>query len=208
MKTKILSYLLHHANRISRSEEFYTIKDAILKKYARLDGYDVQKFDGKVCYSCDGRGDHPLYSNRPPYKPYDYRECYRCSGTGYYQLPRWVCLGVYRFGKYTFHRPLKSEWQFTNPFTKEELGWEVTEKPVIKGYIEHEHSNFGYNAMMILFLIYNRKEFMRRFANIIVDKKLRLKRKLSRLLNWQTYIFWKPVGRVQYEYEINDDLPF
>src|SRR5687767_8378355 len=52
----ILSHLLHHANRETKMDEFYRIKDKILTKYGKVIGYDVQFIEGKKCKSCGGFG--------------------------------------------------------------------------------------------------------------------------------------------------------
>jgi hypothetical protein len=125
MKQLILSWLLHHANRHTKSESFYKIKDEILTRYGKQVGYDIQHIPGKTCNSCGGRGQHPKYSNTPPYKIYDWADCYHCWG-GWYKFPKWICLARIEFGTYIFHKPLKREEKINNPFTKEELGWDVT----------------------------------------------------------------------------------
>jgi hypothetical protein len=178
----ILSTLLHYANREAQFEietvrvEFYRIKDIVLKKYGTVIGYDVQKIDGKKCWSCDGSGRHYYYSNLPPYKAYDSTDCWSCGGTGYYHLPKWIALHRITYNGYTFHKPLKREQCLRNPFTKEELGWQVTENPIIKGYIEHDRHWFGEYAIMLILLLYKSPLFKTSLNDFIRWKKYKIKR--------------------------------
>lgn len=120
-----------------------------------IDGYDIQHIPGKQCYSCGGTGYHEYYSNTPPYKVYDQSYCWHCIN-GWYKLPQWICLARIKFGEYTFHRPLKREYMEKNPFTKEEMGYDVSTTPIINGYIEHNKSRYATFARFVLYLIYNR----------------------------------------------------
>ena len=209
MKTllTILAVLLHIANRSIKdfmlgdyTTEFYSIKDAILKKYTVISGYDVQHIRGKKCFSCGGTGQHPKYSYHTG-KIYDYADCYHCWN-GWYKMPKWICLERRKFGKYIFHRPIKREEHLGNPFTKESLGWEVSTNPVIECYIEHEPHRYGMISILILFYIYNPLIAREIFNKQLYWRKDRLKRRVHNLLKWRTYVFWKP------KIYIHDDLPF
>lgn len=209
----MLAFLLHAANRNIKSENddiisaFYNIKDILLKNYGTLDGYDIQHIKGKKCNSCGGRGQHPRHSNRPPYKIYDWADCYHCWG-GWYRLPKWICLQRIKFGGYNFHKPLKRHECVKNPFTKEDLGWEVTDRPVIEGYIEHNDHWVGEWAIIILLAMYGEAKMARElFDKKIYWRKIHWRNKIKNLSRWQAWIFWKPTWRTQYETD-GEDLPF
>ena len=153
------AFILHHANRSIKdfawgqyTGDFYRVKDAILRKYGKAVGYDVQHIEGKKCRSCEGCGYHTRYSWHYPYKAYDWDSCWHCGGNGWYKDPQWICLERIAFGRYVFHRPLKREYGVKNPFTKEELGWDVLEKPVISGYIDHTSTWFGKYAIALIMI--------------------------------------------------------
>jgi hypothetical protein len=215
----MIAYLLHIANRSIKGQQqrfidaFYRIKDLLLKKYGVEDGYDIQKIPGKKCNSCGGTGHHARYSNMPPYRVYDWVACYHCYG-GWYRFPKWICLQRYTFNGYHFHRPLKRHECIHNPFDKDEIGWEVSKRPVISGYIEHEGHRLGKIAIMILFFIYNE----RNLALEMFKDKLRWKRNKLRWWWWQDKKKWagwvvvKPEIRIKDYYDdqfqIEQDLPF
>lgn len=152
------AFLLHHANRAIKDfcwgqyvGDFYRVKDVILRKYGKAVGYDIQHIEGKKCRSCGGKSYHPKYSNRYPYNVYDYADCWHCCG-GWFKYPQWICLERIAFGGYIFHRPLKRELCVKNPFTAEELGWQVSATPVIQGYIEHSSSWIGKYAIALIMI--------------------------------------------------------
>lgn len=159
----LLSRLLHHANRETRLEEFYRIKDKILTRYGKVVGHDIQFIAGKKCRSCGGAGNHPKISWETG-KIYDYADCYHCWG-GWYKHPAWVLLQRIQFGKFTFHKPIKKEYKINNPFWKDpELA--VCNK-VIEGYIEHTRTKHGKDALVILFLLYDWKGYWKRWYKAI-----------------------------------------
>lgn len=212
----ILPLLLHHANRsistiVVGRDEFYKIKNLLLKSGRHID-YEVQHIPGKECWSCDGTGLHTRYSNYPPYKPYEWNQCWHCHG-GWYKLPMWICLSKIKFGGYYFHKPLKKELQVVNPFTQEELGWVVTDRPIIEGYIEHQETNFGWIALLILFYLYDKSAYIKWRSEILDQLRWRYIWRLRRLksyFNWKTYII-KPrfyLHHLDLNNEIIDDLPF
>lgn len=150
MRIKILSWLLHHANRHTKSEYFYAIKNRLLKKYGVHVRYDVQYIEGKKCNSCGGEGVHPKYGYDG--KIYDYADCYHCHG-GWYKLPTWNILALLQFGKYQFHQPYKRV--YAKP---------LIEFPLIEGYIEHNDSKHGSFALTVLCLLYE-KGYLKRWYN-------------------------------------------
>lgn len=144
MKTHILSWLLHHANRYYKSDFFYRLKSKILNKYGKQVGYDFQFIEGYDCWSCNGTGifvRYSYYSDKPIQEM-----CYKCYN-GKYHRPHWNLLERIEFGKYTFHKPINR----------------VYEKPdyntVINGYITHKPSYWSHFARVVLYLIYCRKDY-------------------------------------------------
>lgn len=144
MTKRILSWLLHHANREYKNERFYKVKDKILSKYGKHICYDVQFIEGKKCWTCGGSGVyHGYYGNDLC------RHCYN----GWYKRPQWNILERIQFGKYIFHRP------YQRAYIKPDVSF-----PMIEGYIEHKRSKYGWLARHILFLIYE-KGYLRRYYN-------------------------------------------
>ena len=55
----MIGRLLHIANSYPEAvdkKRFYAMKDRILRRYGRRDGFDIQHVAGKKCWSCDGTG--------------------------------------------------------------------------------------------------------------------------------------------------------
>lgn len=145
----ILSWLLHHANKLP-DKHFYVIKDKILGKYGTHLGYDVQYIEGKKCFSCGGTGIH-VYCGWDG-EVYDEDYCWNCHN-GWYKKPVWNVLSQVQFGNYVFHQPFKR----------------VYEKPdipikFINGYIEHEPTKYSRIALTILFLLFE-KGYLKRWYN-------------------------------------------
>lgn len=144
----ILSFLLHHANRSSREKEFYAIKDALLQRYGKLEGYDLQFIEGVTCLTCDGTGTYSGWNYRDGYFE-DW--CWNCGGTGLFKLHRYVILKRIRFGEYIFHSPLKKYC------VKRKFDLKVQ----IRGYVNHQLTPFGETATIVLYLLYNPKFLMK-----------------------------------------------
>lgn len=148
LKIHILSWLLHRANRQTKSAEFYRIKDRILSQYGTFIGYDVQFIEGKKCFSCHGSG---IYHGFDEYSGNDFSDiCFRCYN-GWYKRPVWNILSRIRLGKYIFHKPFKRAYK------KPEIS-----QPIIQGYIEHTPARYGALVLHILFLIYE-KGYLKRY---------------------------------------------
>lgn len=163
MITLFLSTLLHHANRETKADQFYKIKDRILSKYGKVVGYDVQFIEGKICHSCNGNGVHKKVSWSG--WVYDIQPCFRCWN-GWYKQPTWVLLQRIQFHKYIFHKPVKRETGGKeNPF-KEVAGWNINEE-VISGYIDHKRTKYGKDALVLLYLMYDWKGYWRRWRQYI-----------------------------------------
>lgn len=211
----MLAYLLHAANKTVRNrlgdehiQAFYRVKDLLLKKYGKVLGYDVQKIDGKRCNSCGGRGQHPKYGHNG--KIYDWADCWHCIG-GWYKLPKWIALHRIKFGSYEFHRPLKRHECVQNPFTEEELGWKVSDRPVIKGYIDHESHWFGVYATMILFMLYDRPMFRNLWAHQVREYDMAIRYLIWRIRRWPLLISRPKISLRQYwdeDMRNEVDLPF
>lgn len=141
MKTLILSFLLHHANRNNKSPEFYAVKNKLLKLHGKHIGYDVQFIEGKKCHTCGGSGIYTGYYWESGERWQD--SCNRCYG-GWYKRPVWNILERVQFGKYIFHQP--KERVYKNP--------NLSAASTITGYIDHSHSKHGDTAHFILMLMY------------------------------------------------------
>jgi len=181
LKISLISFLLHHANRLGKDLEFYdTIKNRILKQYGTHLCYDVQFIEGKECFTCDGTG---IYEEEDFYDEDDitHVECRNCIA-GWYKRPTWNILAKIQFGKYTFHQPYKKAY----------IKPDIT-IPLIEGYISHTPSRFAPMAKFILFAIYNWRGFKRRYG--IDFKKLK-------------YRFQNFKDRWRRQTAAVDDLPF
>jgi len=154
MKKKILSWLLHNANRLGKNDDFYKIKNRILKNYGTPFGFDVQFIEGKKCYSCDGEGNYFKYSWYEKDGGH-FEQCYNCWG-GWYKRPHWNVLQKIKFGKYVFHQPLQRVYK--EPVLNIGIG-------IIEGYIEHipaKHSRF---ALTVLFILYDKNYWSREWKS-------------------------------------------
>lgn len=147
---KILSWLLHHANRNCNENNFYSIKNKILKKYGQFINYDIQYIDGKKCWCGNGIYDYNWFDKEPII-------CYKCNGTGWYKLPVWNILEKVSFGKYQFHIPFERSY-------KKPIDY-INQYPnsLIDGYIDHNNSKYGDIALNILYLIYDFKGYWKRW---------------------------------------------
>src|SRR6185369_13280700 len=114
----ILSTLLHYANLSASSARFYALKNKLLDRYGKTIGYDVQYLDGKKCYTCGGTGVYTGYYWESGEAWHD--TCNRCW-RGWFKPPVWNVLLKRKFGKYTFHTPIK------RCHSKKELGEFVSE---------------------------------------------------------------------------------
>lgn len=149
IKIIILSWLVHHANRLGKNEYFYKIKNKIVRKYGTLIDYDVQFIEGKKCNSCNGTG---LYSKHDHYNGWYKETCWNCYN-GWYKRPVWVLLAKFSLGKYTFHQPFKRMYEKPDIL-----------KTNILGYVEHDKSKYSHFALTVLFLIYE-KGYLKRWYN-------------------------------------------
>lgn len=143
----ILPFLLHHANRTTKSDAFYKIKDHLLRN-SEVVGYDIQFIDGKECHSCDGTGVYHKHYNGEWHK----EDCWHCIN-GWYKRPTWVLLERKKFGKYIFHKPIGRKYGVNNPY-------KLPDGLVpgrIDGYVDHRYTRYGYLAVLLLFLVYDRK---------------------------------------------------
>lgn len=147
-----LSTLLHYANLSASSDRFYALKNRLLDRYGRAVGYDVQYLGGKECWSCDGSG---VYWTR--------QTCYSCDGTGWHKWPVWNVLLKRKFGRYTFHTPVK------RCYSKKELGtfvsdnfhlWKGDPMPddQFTGYVDHRHFRWSEPALIVLYLLCDREQ--------------------------------------------------
>jgi hypothetical protein len=145
---KILSWLLHHANRLGKNVYFYQIKNKLLNKYGTFLCYDIQFIEGKKCHSCRGTGIHHYYDFDG--EIYDTDLCWHCHN-GWYKRPFWTILAKIKFGEYKFHQPFKKVYE--KPDNTIEL---------INGYIEHTPGKYSGFALFVLCLLYEKK-YLRRW---------------------------------------------
>lgn len=122
-------------NRASKSwtykQDFYTLKNLILDKHGRFDGYDLQIIE-KRCWSCNGTGE---YCNYYSYQSSNGKEeCWKCDGTGVYEKKA-IALMRYVLNDQLFHRPFGAVKPGQAYFTYQEL--KVQYHNTIKGIIEH-----------------------------------------------------------------------
>lgn len=190
MKKRILSFLLHHANRSVKdfafgqyTGDFYRVKDAILRKHGKVVGYDIQHIEGKKCYKCHGTG---KYDRWDQYGIYDPDWCWGCNGSGWYKDPQWICLQRLQFGRYIFHKPLRREIGVKNPFTKENMGWEVSANPVMEGYVRHKSTWFGGYALAMIMI--NTPDFKLIVARILREWKWYWQRQIGKLIPKRRYV--------------------
>lgn len=148
-----LSFLLHLANRQGKDENFYKIKNKLLKRYSSHIGYDVQYIEGKDCFSCDGTGIYKRFLYPFGTCGYENVPCYNCDN-GWYKKPCWNILERVKFGEYIFHQPLR------RTFEKPDI------TPHINGYIEHEKHKYGWIAKSILFLLFEKGYLNRYYKNV------------------------------------------
>ena len=177
----ILPFILHHANR-SKDQHFYTIKTTVLKKHAKEDGYDIQHIPGKECYACGGTGIHHRDQDGCP------EQCWQCI-RGWFKLPQWICLQRYQYGPYIFHTPLKREFKVKNPWVADEMGWEVSNRPVMEGYVEHEKSRYTNLCLRLLLWRYDTGHAVK-------------------LLKWDIEKWWYRVKSIKFNFREEEGLPF
>ena len=119
---RLLARLLHLANAKPPEprEVLYALKDRLLTRHAVFVGHCWQE----LTYPCwDG-------------------PCGRCGGTGIYRQ-RWVLLEAWRWGRWSFHRPVAS--------MEERPGTQV---PMIQGRITHQdYGPWSWEACAWLYLL-------------------------------------------------------
>lgn len=145
MKTTIISWLLHHANKKYQTDWFYEIKKTLLKKYGIHDGYDLQHIEGQKCHTCAGTGIYIGYY----YSGGSFKDtCNRCYGNGYYKDPQYNLLERLKFGKYIFHQPYKRCYTVK------------PDMPIkIDGYVYHDNQYWTKFASIVFCLVFNFKGY-------------------------------------------------
>ncbi len=150
MKLRILAMLLHHANRISKDDRFYAIKDSILHRHAKLAGRNVQVLEGKQCFTCSGSG---VYVGYHPSGDRWQDDCRRCWGTGWYKDPRYVFLTKYELEGFFFHRPTHVVHSLQE--AEEYNGAPLEPSECILGFVDHRRSKHGKKCLLVLALLYD-----------------------------------------------------
>ena len=137
-----LAETLHRANsgvpEWCRSS-FYGAKDFLLAAFGTADGRDVQRIDD-ACFRCDGTGEFGRH------RYYGGECCLKCNGSGIYRR-RLVWLDRFRFGAYTFHRPVGGVQFYENATV------------TIVGRIKHERFDDSARAAADLAWLFNRAAF-------------------------------------------------
>lgn len=145
-RTKVVSWLLYLANARPPSgkekrERFYEMKARICEKLGTPDGVDIQHFDGKKCFSCDGTGFYGFYWGDGNTQG-DY--CWKCGGSGWFRSERWVTLKRWKVGKRVFHQP--DGISYEKPDTE----------PTIESFVEHAYHGWWHDeAVMWLALFFD-----------------------------------------------------
>lgn len=131
---KTIGKLLHVANSYPDAvdkEAFYRMKTIILKRLGTRDGFDIQHFEGKICWSCHGTG---VYMGSHTYSGDTWHDiCDHCVN-GWYKRPVWVVLDRYRLGGFVFHQPAERLY--------EEPPESPSQSRLINGYIKHRDYGF------------------------------------------------------------------
>jgi hypothetical protein len=149
-------------------EEFYKVKNKVLKRKAIYCGLQMQRVPVR-CNSCDGTG-------RWHYWYYDGGEwCFRCRGTGIFQVRLYYLMKYILNGK-VFHIPV-GRWympQFGDLCTQE----------VISGRIKHrDYKKAGYYGALILMAVYCPSRFIK-------YKRKRWKFRILQALQKIYYGYW------------------
>jgi hypothetical protein len=153
----VLGFLVHYANTDPLDKEnFYRIKDKILRRFGTPVGNDLQLLEGVRCNRCvNGRYWHWIYDSHC----YGWEQCWQCSGTSWFKPRRYVLLKKYRLGRWYFHRPVSSfedyKFKFVVPF--------FFRNKYIDGYIDH--SNYygwlSWECCLWLYLMFDIETFKR-----------------------------------------------
>jgi hypothetical protein len=146
---RFLGRLLHLANSdvpLFGNEQFYAIKERMLREWGTRDGEDWQHIR-KECWTCHGTG---IFSDFG----YPLR-CNRCTRGVYDE--KWIRLERWRLGGYVFHRPAETYHCSEPPWAK--IG---TDRPFIEGRIEHKvPGRRGHEAALWLALIFDPPYWLR-----------------------------------------------
>ena len=172
MILRIISNLLHVANSYPDAvdrEVFYQMKTEILSRFGNPDGFDIQYFKGKKCWTCDGTGTYGSYYHSGQM----FNEaCYRCF-KGWYKRPVWVVLDRYHLGRFVFHQP--AERLFEEPASV------PSQTKIIDGYVIHADHGWRKPRFAFFFLALL---FDRPFLIFHVSKSCKRRWELSRLRLW------------------------
>lgn len=150
MITKTISWALYLANSSPPGgrelrQRFYAMKQRICERYGTPDGYDIQHFDGKKCFGCDGTGIHEYWDSG------DQDYCWKCGGSGWFKRERWVTLKRWRVGNRVFHQPDGVSYEKPTP---------VLRNITFEGFIQHGYHGFwSEEAILWLSLVFDRTLF-------------------------------------------------
>lgn len=151
----VVGELLELANREFRTQEYYKLKDRILKELGEKVGYDTQHIV-KVCRTCGGSGKTPfrvrLFGETWTTNG---EKCYHCYGSGKHD-EFWVLLEVHKVGRRRFHLPTGRQWSH-EVFEKFIKALEITPQAHFEGLITHTPPRFhlGREAGWWLILLFD-----------------------------------------------------
>lgn len=162
-------------------QPFYSLKNEILKKYGNESDYDLQIIK-KVCYSCDGKGNH-----------HTGKACRNCE-KGIYQTKK-VILKRYILNGALFHEPV-GEMRFNNHELKVFNGYDEDFCPKfryvpfegiivnqINGIIKHEPINLNATwAYYYLVWKYKPETFLSLIASNLKHYNTNTQHKIKKLL--------------------------
>ncbi len=183
MKTRILSFLLHHANRDPNlfKSDFYPIKARLLNRYADAGPIDIQLLAGKECFGCNGRGEYLKYMRGYSWKEtYKWVSCYKCAGSGWWRDPSYTVLQCWTWHGYHFHQPIGRKDGKPDAYI-----WQTGARK-IEGYIHKSSTAYTTEALFWLFLLYNRPAFWSMWRLLInpMPKAVGLLVTLKRLIHY------------------------
>lgn len=195
MLVKLLAKMLKIANSNPTpcSNEFYRVKDRILTKWGKPDGFDTQIIE-KVCWGCNGTGD------------YNGRTCYKCGGDGIYSI-RTITLARYRLADQVFHRP-----------TTAGSNLEGKERNVIYGKVKHDRYDYHLETEMMFWflLVFDPKTFAKRIGCVYNYTRVRTPMVLlSNILfevrrirrSWKVRNEWRKIDSEETKSK-TDEIPF
>lgn len=154
---------------------FYPLKDKLLRKYGKPDGYDLQVIHHR-CWSCEGTGIYTHWDG-------DEEECEACEGTGIYRTVR-VILARYILGQSVYHIPSKDY----------NLRDKSAPKNIIDAFIVHDDVDRE-AVLRVLKILLFRYDFPQ-FYSLMYE--LYKERKEGEIVYWRRFLVSSFVNRLFY----------